>query len=164
MFQVNIDWGCSFYFCILTVWLWHAWSKPFRASAKLLHLHPNRIWLHRWDSQWNCTMAEALALPLSGPPQRGSGVHGQYVYALIMLRPAEEVRLRTGVKQPTDFDRTAFPWQLRNGRILAQGRLFYGSRMELCLVAPPSTCIGAAILVTCGQALSQMCEIVVFRL
>ena len=107
-------------------------------------------------------MAEALALPLSGPPQRGSGVHGQYVYALIMLRPAEEVRLRTGVKQPTDFDRTTFPWQLRNGRILAQGRLFYGSRMELCLVAPPSTCIGAAILVARRQALSKMSESVVF--
>lgn len=53
-------------------------------------------------------MAEALALPLSGPPQTGRGVHGQYVYALIMPQPTEEVRLRTGVKQPSDFDRTTF--------------------------------------------------------
>lgn len=56
-------------------------------------------------------MAAALAapvLPLSGPPQRGAGVHGQYVYALIMSQPTPEVLTQSGVKQPSDFDRTTF--------------------------------------------------------
>jgi hypothetical protein len=53
-------------------------------------------------------MAEAPALPLRGPPQRGDGVKGQYVYALIMPQPTPEVLERTGVKQPSDFDRTIF--------------------------------------------------------
>ena len=52
--------------------------------------------------------AAAPALPLNGPPQRGDGVQGQYVYALIMPRPTAEVVARTGVKLPTDFDRESF--------------------------------------------------------
>ena len=49
-------------------------------------------------------MAEAPVLPLSGPPQRGQQVKGQYVYALIMPQPTPEVLERTGVKQPRDFE------------------------------------------------------------
>ena len=52
--------------------------------------------------------AAAPALPLNGPPQRGNGVQGQYVYALIMPRPTAEVLARTAVKLPTDFDRESF--------------------------------------------------------
>ena len=44
----------------------------------------------------------------SGPPQGGQGVQGQYVYAVIMPQPTQEVLQRTGVKQPSDFDRTTF--------------------------------------------------------
>lgn len=52
-------------------------------------------------------MAVAQELPLRGPLQRGSGVQGQYVYALIMVQPTEEVLAR-GVKKPSDFDRITF--------------------------------------------------------
>ena len=47
-------------------------------------------------------------LPFSRLPQRGNGVKGQYVYALIMPQPIPKVLARTSVKQPSDFDRTAF--------------------------------------------------------
>ena len=53
-------------------------------------------------------MAAALALPLSGPPQRGDSAQGQYVYALIMPQPTPEIIAQTGVKQPSDFDRVTF--------------------------------------------------------
>ena len=42
-----------------------------------------------------------------GPPQKGRGVHGQYVYAIVMVQPTPEV-LQRGVKQPSDFDRVSF--------------------------------------------------------
>jgi len=53
-------------------------------------------------------MAAAPALPLSGPPQRGDSVQGQYVYALIFPQPTADIIAQTGVKQPSDFDRTTF--------------------------------------------------------
>ena len=45
---------------------------------------------------------------LSGPSQRGRGVHGQYVYWICMQHPKPETVQRTGVKTPADFDRTSF--------------------------------------------------------
>ena len=53
-------------------------------------------------------MAAAPQLQLNGPAQRGRGVHGQYVYAIIMVQPTAEVIAQQGVKQPIDFDRTTF--------------------------------------------------------
>ena len=44
----------------------------------------------------------------TGPPQRGRGVHGQYVYWITMPQPTAEHVLATGVKQPRDFDRDSF--------------------------------------------------------
>ena len=52
-------------------------------------------------------MAAVTDLPLSGPGARGRGVHGQYVYAMIMPQPTPEVVAR-GMKQPSDFDRASF--------------------------------------------------------
>ena len=45
---------------------------------------------------------------LSGPSQRGRGVHGQYVYWICMQHPKPETVQRTGVKTFADFDRTTF--------------------------------------------------------
>ena len=45
---------------------------------------------------------------LTGPSQRGRGVHGQYVYWICMQHPKPETVQRTGVKTPADFDRTTF--------------------------------------------------------
>ena len=45
---------------------------------------------------------------LTGPPQRGRGVHGQYVYWICMQHPKPETVQRTGVKTPADFDRITF--------------------------------------------------------
>ena len=42
-----------------------------------------------------------------GPPQKGRGVQGQYMYAIAMSQPTPEV-LQRGVKQPSDFDRVSF--------------------------------------------------------
>ena len=53
-------------------------------------------------------MAVAPQLQLSGPAQRGRGVHGQNVYAAIMVQPAAKVIAQQGAKQPIDFDRTTF--------------------------------------------------------
>ena len=57
-------------------------------------------------------MAEVVVttpdLQSSGPPQRGRGVPGQYVYAIIMPQPTREVLERTGVRQPRDFHHTSF--------------------------------------------------------
>ena len=50
----------------------------------------------------------AAALPvLEGPQQRGRGVQGQYVYAIVMVQPTAQVVAR-GMKQPSDFTRTTF--------------------------------------------------------
>ena len=64
--------------------------------------------LHPIELDLECIMAAAPALPLSGPPQRGDSVQGQYVYALIMPQPTPEIIAQTGVKQPSDFDRATF--------------------------------------------------------
>ena len=49
------------------------------------------------------------ALPeLSGPPQTGRGVKGQYVYWVTMSHPRPETVEAHGVKVPTDFDRDSF--------------------------------------------------------
>ena len=45
---------------------------------------------------------------LTGPSQRGRGVHGQYVYWICMQHPKPETVQRTGVKTPADFDRITF--------------------------------------------------------
>ena len=45
---------------------------------------------------------------LSGPSQRGRGVHGQYVYWICMQHPKPETVQRTGVKTFADFDRITF--------------------------------------------------------
>ena len=42
---------------------------------------------------------------LTGPSQRGRGVHGQHVYWICMQHPKPETVQRTGVKTPADFDR-----------------------------------------------------------
>jgi len=44
---------------------------------------------------------------LEGPPQRGRGVQGQYVYAIVMVQPTAQVVAR-GMKQPSDFTRSSF--------------------------------------------------------
>jgi hypothetical protein len=62
-------------------------------------------------------MAAAESDPqLQGPAQRGNGVHGQYVYAIVMVQPTAVVIAR-GVKQPSDFDRVTF----REMHVKAQG-------------------------------------------
>ena len=42
---------------------------------------------------------------LTGPSQRGRGVHGQYVYWICMQHPKSETIQRTGVKTLVDFVR-----------------------------------------------------------
>ena len=42
---------------------------------------------------------------LTGPSQRGRGVHGHCVYWICMQHPKPETVQRTGVKTPADFDR-----------------------------------------------------------
>jgi len=52
-------------------------------------------------------MPEASVDPTpTGPPQRGRGVKGHYVYWITMPQPTAELVLNTGVKQPL--------WQLRH--------------------------------------------------
>ena len=45
---------------------------------------------------------------LSGPPQRGSGVKGQYVYWITMVQPTAEVVDRWGLRRPEEFSREEF--------------------------------------------------------
>ena len=45
---------------------------------------------------------------LSGPPQTGRGVKGQYVYWITMSHPRSETVEAHGVKVPGDFDRRSF--------------------------------------------------------
>ena len=94
--QNNIDRGGSFFGSLL--FLTRAASDQNR----------NRL---LWScSLFSCTTAAtagAPQLPLDGPPQRGGGVQGQYVYAVIMSQPTPEV-LQGGVKQLSDFDRVTF--------------------------------------------------------
>ena len=45
---------------------------------------------------------------LTGPSQRGRGVHGRYGYWICMQHPKPETVQRTGVKTLADFDRTTF--------------------------------------------------------
>ena len=45
---------------------------------------------------------------LTGPSQRGRGVHGQYVYWICMQHPKPETVQRTGVKTLADFDGPTF--------------------------------------------------------
>ena len=42
---------------------------------------------------------------LTGPSQKGRGVHGQYVYWICMQHPKPETAQRTGVKTLADIDR-----------------------------------------------------------
>ena len=42
---------------------------------------------------------------LTGPSQRGRGVHGRYGYWICMQHPKPETVQRTGVRTPADFDR-----------------------------------------------------------
>ena len=46
----------------------------------------------------------AIPLTLEGPAQGGRGVHGQYVYWIVMPYPTEEIVAQSGVKIPDDFD------------------------------------------------------------
>ena len=52
---------------------------------------------------------------LSGPPQRGRGVQGQYVYWITMFHSKEETVRRLGLEVPTDFSREEFSKFLRVG-------------------------------------------------
>ena len=54
-------------------------------------------------------MAEVLAEgEPTGPPQRGSGKKGQYVYWIVFSHPEPETVERLGLKVPTDFTRKTF--------------------------------------------------------
>ena len=52
---------------------------------------------------------------MSGPPQRGRGVQGQYVYWITMFDSKEETVRRLGLEVPTDFSREEFSKFLRGG-------------------------------------------------
>ena len=47
-------------------------------------------------------------LTFDGPPQRGQGQNGQYVYWLCMACPSEETVAAQGIKAPSDFTRDTF--------------------------------------------------------
>ena len=50
-----------------------------------------------------------MALPLSGPAQRGRGVPGQYVYWICMAHPTPEtLAKKADIKTPADFSRESF--------------------------------------------------------
>ena len=50
-----------------------------------------------------------MALPLSGPGQRGRGVPGQYVYWICMAHPTPEtLAKKADIKTPADFSRESF--------------------------------------------------------
>ena len=53
-------------------------------------------------------MSAVTVLAPTGPNQRGDGVQGQYVYALIFPQPTPEIMTQTGVKQPGDCDHITF--------------------------------------------------------
>lgn len=44
----------------------------------------------------------------TGPTQKGRGVHGQYVYALVFSHPKQETVARLNLKTPADFSKTSF--------------------------------------------------------
>ena len=44
----------------------------------------------------------------SGPNQAGRGVHGQYVYWIVMVQPTPEVIQSHNLKRPEDFTRETF--------------------------------------------------------
>ena len=50
----------------------------------------------------------AVDLVSSGPPQRGRGVHGQYVYLIVFSHPHEETVRRLQLRTPADFTRESF--------------------------------------------------------
>jgi hypothetical protein len=67
----------------------------------------NSVCIQAWLNSTCATMAAASAPQLEGPPQRGRGVQGQYVYAIVMAHPSPAT-IGQGFRAPSDLDRTTF--------------------------------------------------------